>query len=391
MLYLLVRHKTTDYGETALNEHGTTRKAAGPKIVAVSVSLLLFLWAVTFPVSAPAAASTCNPVPHAPVLITSDSDFTAANGVVSGSGAADDPYLIANLQIKDLTRGYAIKVDNSRGKITSYFKIRCIQSNFEQLPSTGARFIWIVNIRTPTTISEIMGNSQDAFGVIGVELDSSSNITLDSLSLNRIGNHGVLLNSSDHITLIHSKVKSDGIGVPVVNSHHITIGSPCDLASGTDCNDFTYDDERGILIQDSHDVIVQYTKTSADDGGGIIVDGKDSYNVTLVNGIASGNGPICRAVPITRTREPTGPRNDYISGIAIINGAHDITVRGYTIQGNAHFDIMNGGDGTYLNPCTGPEPLPITPQGGANLDLNGNCYGSQFGFSPPPTKNCPKP
>ena len=49
---------------------------------------------------------------------------------------------------------------------------------------------------------------------------------------------------------------------------------------------------------------------------------------------------------------------------------------------------MNGGDGIYLNPCTGPQPVALSAAGGAHLDLNGNCYGTQYGFNPPPTKNC---
>ncbi len=338
------------------------------------------------------ASSTCNSVPHEPILITSNSDFTLANGVVSGSGTANDPYLISNWQINNLIPGYAIKVDNSKGKITKFFKIRCIQSNFERLLSAGAKFIWIVNVHTPTTVSDVQGNSLDAPGVLGVQLDSSSNITLDGLSLNRIGSDGVLLNSSDHINIIHSKLKSDGAGLRIVNSNNISIGSPCNLATGTDCNEFTYDDKRGIWINNSRDIIVQYTITSADDGGGIVVDGKDSYNVTLVNGTASGNGPICRINQSTGTREPTGPKIDFISGIAIINRAHNINVKGYTIQGDGHYDIMNGGDGLYINRCTGlvENVTPITLPGGANLDLNGNCYSTQYGFNPSPTKSCPK-
>jgi hypothetical protein len=336
------------------------------------------------------ASSTCNPVPHEPILITSDSDL--ANSAVSGHGTANDPYLIGNWQINNLTPGYAIKVDNSKGKITNFFQIRCIQSNFEQLLSAGTKFIWIVNVHTPTTVSDVQGNSLDAPGVLGVQLDSSSNITLDSLSLNRIGSDGVLLNSSDHINIIHSKLKSDGAGLRIVNSNNISIGSPCHLATGTNCNEFTYDDKRGIWINNSHDIIAQYTITSADDGGGIVVDGKDSHNVTLVNGTASGNGPICRINQSTGTREPTGPKIDFISGIAIINGAYNINVKDYTIQGDGHYDIMNGGDGIYINRCTGNNTniTPITLPGGANLNLNGNCYSTQYGFNPAPTKSCPR-
>ncbi len=356
-------------------------------ILGLGLSLLLVL-VVPFAVASP----TCKPVPHAPILVTSDNDFTTANGVVSGDGTVTNPYLISNWQIKDLTLGFAIKVDNSKGKITKFFKIQCIQSNFEQLLSTGAKFIWIVNIHTPTTISNVQGNSLDAPGVLGVQLDASSNITLDSLSLNRIGNDGAMLKFSDHINIIRSKFKTDGVGVHVVNGNNITIGSPCNLVAGADCNEFTYNDKRGMWINNSRDILVQYTITSANDGGGIVVDGKDSYNITLINGTASGNGPICRINQSTGTREPTGPKIDFISGIAIINGAHNINVKGYTIQGNGHYDIMNGGDGLYIDRCTNKLVSidPRTPPGGSNLDVNDNCYSTQFGFNPVPTKSCSK-
>lgn len=340
-----------------------------------------------------AGSSSCNPIPHGPIQITSDSDFTNANGVIAGTGTTTDPYIIGNWQIKDLSNGYGIKVDNSGGKIAKSFKIQCIQSNFDQIQSsgTGTKFINIINIHSPTTISDIQGNSLDAHEVIGVELDSSSNIILDSLSLNRIGKHAVLLQSSDHIGIFRSKLKADGDGLRAENSHHLTIGSLCNLAKGTDCNEFTYDDEKGIWLQNSHDVLVQYTITSADDSGGIVIDGENSYNVKIVNGTASGNGPICRTNPSTGNREPTGVKIDFIAGIAIINGAHDVYVKGYTIQGDSHYGIMNGGDGIYLNPCrTGPETLPVTPKGGKNLYLDGNCYSTEFGFDPQPTKSCKK-
>lgn len=340
-----------------------------------------------------AGSASCNPIPHGPIQITNDSDFTTTNGVIAGTGTTIDPYIISNWQIKNLLNGYGIKVDNSKGKITKSFKIQCIQSNFDQIQPSGTKFIWTVNIHSPTTISEIQGNSLDAHGVIGVELYNSSNIILDSLSLNRIGSHAVLLQHSDHIGIFRSKLKADGDGLRAENSHHLTIGSTCDIAKGTNCNEFTYDDEKGIWLQNSHDVSIQYTITSADDGGGIVVDGNDSYNVTIMNGTASGNGPICRMNPSTGNREPTGPRIDFIAGVAIINGAHDVNVKGYTIQGDGHYGIMNGGDGKYINPCTRKVEnlLPMTPKGGSNIDMNGNCYSTEYGFDVPPKNSCKKP
>ncbi|WAM22593.1 MAG: hypothetical protein OI715_00435, partial (plasmid) [Candidatus Methanoperedens sp.] len=79
-------------------------------------------------------------------------------------------------------------------------------------------------------------------------------------------------------------------------------------------------------------------------------------------------------------REPTGLMIDFISGIAIINGAHHINVENYNIHGNAHYDIMNGGDGNYLNRCTGiVTPISETPPGW-DINLIGNSFKTEFGF-----------
>lgn len=72
--------------------------------VAVCFFLILSMFEVAASVAvSPATSSLCNPLPHEPILIASNSDFTPANGVVSGNGTATDPYLISNLQIKNLT------------------------------------------------------------------------------------------------------------------------------------------------------------------------------------------------------------------------------------------------------------------------------------------------
>ncbi len=351
------------------------------------MAFLVFLAAASLALPR-AAAGGCNESAHGPILIQSNADFTAANGVVSGRGTSTNPYLIANLQLNDLTPGFGLKVDNSKGKITVFFNIQCIQSSFTDSPPSGAVLIWLVNIHTATTISDSSANAGRAGGSVGVRLDSSSGITLNNLSVNKFAADGILVSGSDHITVIDDKSKSVSMGLHVVNSHDLTIGQVCNLNSGQGCDEFTYDDGWGLLVENSFNVQVLVTITAADDTGGVRLDGKGTYNVTLTNGDAHGNGPICPS------GTPTGLVVDDESGIAVANGAHDINVKGYTITANGNgfggfFDIMNGGNGGWLNPCTGAVTiLTPTPPGGANLDFNGNCYHTEFGFSPVPTSTC---
>src|SRR2546426_12273071 len=93
---------------------GSVRRENGGRRLAPVVFL-----AALAGVAAPsrAQAATCAPVDHGPILISSDGDFTAANGVASGSGTAADPYVFNNLKLNDLTPGYGLKVDNSRGRV----------------------------------------------------------------------------------------------------------------------------------------------------------------------------------------------------------------------------------------------------------------------------------
>ncbi len=354
-----------------------------------AVALLVAAWALTLSVATgPAVAAICQPVHHGPILIQKDDDFTGANGVVSGSGSGSDPYLFANLQLKDLSPGYGLKVDNSKGKITKFFNIDCVQSNWTNAPPNGATLIWIVNIHTSTTISRVASNSGEAGGSVGIRIDGSSGILLDNESINKFGSDGIRVTASDHITVIGSKLKAMGNGLSIVDSHDLTIGQSCTLVNGNGCNEFTYDNGRGIFVHDSYNVLVVYTITSADDTGGVLLDGSGTYNVNLLSGKATADGPICEG------GVPTGEVVDTITGIAVTNGAHDIAVHGYTINANGNgfggfFDIMNGGNGGWLNPCTLESiTFRATPPGGANLDFSGNCYHFEFGFDPAPVPAC---
>lgn len=353
----------------------------------MSVGLLLALAVVAV---APAArAASCSPTAHAPILITKNSDFNAANGVASGTGTASDPFLLANLQFSQMPGGYGLKVDNSKGTVTAYFAVTCVQSNFTLSAPSGSTLVWIVNVHQATTISLVSANAGEAGGSVGIRLDGSSAITLDNESINKFGSDGVQVNNSDHITILDSKLKAFRNGLSLLNSHDITVGQPCTLTSGNGCNEFTYDDDRGILIENSYAIAVTGTITNADDSGGILIDGSNSFNIFLTDGKATANGPICPS------GSPTGIVSDTIAGISVANGAHDITVRGYTINANGDgaggfFDIMNGGNGLYMDPCT----LVVTalkratPPGGANLDFNDNCYHFEFNFNPVPTSSC---
>src|SRR3989442_3666727 len=322
----------------------------------------------------PAAAAGCAPAHHGPDLTQRDRDFTPADGGVSGSGTAADPYRFATLQLKDLSPGYGLKVDNSKGKVTKFFNIDCVQSNWTNAPPNGATLIGIVKVRAATTISGVGANSGEAGGSVGIRFDGSNAILLEDESLNKFGSNGVQVTASDHITVIRSKLKAMGNGLAIVDSHDLTIGQSCTLVNGNGCNEFTYDNGRGIFVQQSFNVLVVYTITTADDTGGVLLDGSGTYNVLLLNGKATADGPICEG------GVPTGEVVDTIAGIAVTNGAHDISVHGYTINANGDgfggfFDLMNGGERGWPDAIAPVSTtFRATPPGGPQLGFIGNCF-----------------
>lgn len=360
------------------------RSAAAAFAVVVSLSAM----AVAIGMLPSAAAAECNGAAHAPVLITSNADFTAENGVVSGAGTPSDPFLIANLAINDMSLGYALKVDNSARRITSSFNITCVSSNWKVATPSGGIVVWIVNVHTATTVSMVLSNSGELPNSVGLRVEGSSHILLDNENFNKVGGDGIQIVGSDHVTVIDSKSKAVGNGLTIQDSHDIVVGQTCSVGGGQGCDEFTYDDGRGLWIEDSYNIQVIDTMTSADDTGGILLTGMGTYNLYLRGGEATADGPICHS------GTPSGFVSDTITGIAVVNGAHDITVHGYTMQANGdggggYFDIMNGGKGLYLNPCGGLVTLPMTPPGGINLDFSGNCYTYAYGFEPAPTPVCP--
>lgn len=370
------------------------------KIYNLICLILLYLSVLAVPVT-PASAVSCDTRPHAPVLITKNSDFTADNGVISDSECgttADDPCLISGLQINDLCPndlgpcGFGVKVDNSTGEINKFFNIQCIHSNFKKTPGDGATLIWIEDIDTSTRISDISGNpesgNRNGAPSTGVKLINDSYFTLANLELNRIGGDGIFIDSSHDITIVNSKAKAMGFGLNLKNSDHITVGSDPVSGGCTEYIEFTYNEKKGINIENSHDITVQCTTTSANDGGGIQLSGEGTYNVCLKYGTASGNGPICRTED--RKRVQTGVQDDTISGIGIFNGAGgDITITDYVIRANTHFDIMNGGDGKLPNVCNvlceGGEfcDVSVSPPGDEDEVVNicNSSYGSQCDVS----------
>ena len=310
------------------------------------------------------ARSASEPPTHAAITIVSDADFVTCTCVTSGSGTAADPYVIGPWTIPaESSGGWALKVDNSSGAITKYFSVAGLNVTYNDL-DTAHSVVWIVKVTRQTSIANVTAS----FDGVGVRLDSDANTSLSGLELNRLEGDGVLVNSSTNVSIVDSKLKTEQSGFHAENSSNIQIGAGCKSL----CDDWTYDNGRGMWLHNTHDVTVRYLTTAAEDTTAMYLDGTGTYNVDVGNSTANSSGSICE----TGGEGATGFVVDTDGGIRLVNGAHDNYIHDVTAHGNVAMDIASGGDGFWLNPCTG-ERVPISPttasMGGGNRFAN-LCY-----------------
>jgi hypothetical protein len=247
----------------------------------------------------------------------------------------------------------------------------------------------------PATVSNLTANADGT----GVEIDSSSNITLSSVSVNKMFGAGVLINSSSNITSLNGKYKAtsdevplhDADGLYAVNSNNIHIGGVPGCPSSGICNTFDYDSGWGVYLQKTSNVTIDNATANADDTGGYILDG--TSNVTLENSTAEAGGPIC--ISLNGGKEPSGYFNTGLMGnMMLINGASNNTIENDTFNGFAPtsgFDIAGTPNTFYFNVCTGSDSTTFVPSGSAmgsgNLFSN-LCYTTSNDVAGLPPSTC---
>jgi hypothetical protein len=347
----------------------------------------------------PAAPGSAGTGGHAAITISSNADFTSCGCVTSGNGSAASPFIIGPWAISAPsggTGGWSVKVDNSKGKITKFFNIFGISSTYNDTSPTDPT-IWLVGVHNATTISGTSANPTAGNGLgMGIELDNSSNISIDGVSYNKGNGTGVYINGSSNVSVNNSKFKATcdictphtGDGIYAVGSSNLNIGTGTDCPRSGPCNDLTYDDGFGIYLQDTHDVVINQATADANDTGGYVLDGAGTYNVTLQNSSAQGDGNICFTV--NGQKMNSGYNTDLQGGVHLINGTHNDTITGDTFANNTSIDVGSGGNGFYYNACTpGDQPFsPVEAPMGANNTFSSICYHSSNDVPGLPPSTC---
>lgn len=177
--------------------------------------------------------------PHEPILIETDEAFTADNGVVAGSGTADDPYLIAGWEI--------------RGGDTNAIKIGGV-------PGTTAHVV-IENVR----VSETAGDC--------IALENAAHVTVQDSSFEACSDEAMLVRGGEDITVQRNSFRASDRGIDSFGASKVLIAE----------NTFRELSTSGVVISQA------FTSTG-------VVTGGTSLDVRILENLFEGSGASLKLV-----------------------------------------------------------------------------------------------
>jgi hypothetical protein len=135
---------------------------------------------------------------HAPILINEDDQFTAENGVTSGSGTQLDPYIIENWNIDPIQSAIGIWVTNTN----SYFIIRNCS----------------IDMQSSNPLSSGMGFEQ------GIRLESLGNATIDNCTItNSLNGDGIWVDWSRNVEIKNSIISHNLRGINSTGNYNCQV------------------------------------------------------------------------------------------------------------------------------------------------------------------------
>jgi parallel beta-helix repeat protein len=250
---------------------------------------------------------------HAPIVITDNSQFIAANGVASGSGTASDPYTI---------EGWDINATSSEGVnilgTTAHFILRNCRIH-DGSPAGH------VGIHLDNCSNGVLINNDCLRNFFGIWLSASSNNTLFG---NNCSHHarGIQLTSSNNNTLIDNNcLFHTGIGLDSSNDN-ILQGNNCNSSGGF-----------GIVLESSNGNSIRDNDISSKNDGLVLISSSNNIlsnnNCSLNNGngiylTQSGNNTIsdnnCSGSLLSGMRLDSSDNNIILNNICNLNGEYGV-------------------------------------------------------------------
>jgi parallel beta-helix repeat protein len=255
------------------------------RVVAIVGALVMFSFSTL--VMVPERASAY--IPHAPIYIDGNVNFTAANGMTGGSGTPSDPYTIEGWEI-DTSTADGITITNTN----SHFVIRNVYAHHEAMGHDGIEFYNVSNgrVENSTLVNNyyglylqrihnitVKGNMVSQNEVYGIFLRESINSTVEDNIVSGHHADGIYLSESSNDTIENNTVFSNSLGI-VLSS----------FSWGSSITNNTVYSNSGVGIHlprfGSSDIVIAYNNVSNNGAGiGIEVTNK----IALVNNTISNN------------------------------------------------------------------------------------------------------
>ena len=241
------------------------------------------------------------------INIKSDDEFTAANGVVGGSGTPADPYIIEGWAIDASSFNTGVETGSTYGisifETSKYFVIRNCRVKNAGGHQPGIKFNFVSNGKiencTLTNNSEgiwidgsynviISGNTIENCNTgISVDFHSSDNVTVSNNIITNATGAGIFFNAATNSYALNNTIRNkEGYGIRLGSSMNCTISN--NIVQGNEneeMNDGIEVSESGWEGGDNN--IISNNDVSGNGGIGIRVSG--SYDIISHN-TANGNG-----------------------------------------------------------------------------------------------------
>jgi len=280
---------------------------------------------------------------RSPILINGNGDFTAANGIVSGSGTASDPFIIADwditassdhgIWIQGTDAHFILRncqVHDSSGMYDGLMLYNCVNGTVENNDfwNDGGGIV-LSSSSGNTLINNTCISNPDSDGI---NLASSSNNTLINNTCNSNGAAGIGLFDSDNNTLVNNSCSSNNYGM------YLYVSSNNNTICNNSCSNSLVD---GIHLISSSGNALSNNNCSSNHAWGIFLD--YSNNNTLNNNNCSSNSNDGMML------ESSSNNNTLVSNRGfwnVYNGIDVVSSRDNTLVSNNW--SSNGYDGAYI-------------------------------------------
>jgi len=147
---------------------------------------------------------------HSPILINGNGDFTAANGVTSGIGTFENPYIIEGLKIGLTQRGSGIMFNGTNA--------HCILQNLELYSNLETTDFPRMGIAFYETTNCSLKNLKISNFQFGIHLNYAENILISENKISSNEHAGINMYSANNITITNNVISNNGAGISIAGA-----------------------------------------------------------------------------------------------------------------------------------------------------------------------------